>query len=307
MSNTHLVLDQIMANPESENRVHEVISELERLVKVWKNLGHSYMNFESIADLITQKLVGLGALGDNDIHDSSLKNLGRSVGIRNTMVELNVCSTRNYGEHWGFLDAFLKKMITVLSDRNPMDATSDLRCLETLEEWAAIGFQMMKYAMFSPESCNLLDHVVVMRLNTLWKTFEKGLVVKDDVNSMRVLELAAKLRDTLRPQFHIWIDKIVAQKLRILSIRQAGKSDVHQESIKQETGFGNDNLEAAVSNVELNNLGLNQKDLSTVAWIHDHQGSSHHPRPGLTPPSSNSSVQFTNIASDAYKAAYPTF
>lgn len=220
---------KIMANPESENRVHEVISELERLVKVWKNLGHSYMNFESIADLITQKLVGLGALGDND---SSLKNLGRLVGIRNTMVELNVCSTRNYGEHWGFLDAFLKKMITVLSDRNPMDATSDLRCLETLEEWAAIGFQMMKYAMFSPESCNLLDRVVVMRLNTLWKTFEKGLVVKDDVNSMRVLEIAAKLRDTLRPQFHIWIDKIVAQKLRILTIRQVGKSDVSWKNIR---------------------------------------------------------------------------
>lgn len=46
-----------MANPESDHSFRGVFSELERLVEVWKNLGHSYMNFEPITDLITQKLV----------------------------------------------------------------------------------------------------------------------------------------------------------------------------------------------------------------------------------------------------------
>ena len=88
-----------MANPESNNSFRELIPELERLVGVWKNLGNSYMNFELITDLITQKLVGLGTFGDNDLHGVSLKDVGRLVDIRNTIVEFNICSTRIYGEH----------------------------------------------------------------------------------------------------------------------------------------------------------------------------------------------------------------
>lgn len=215
-----------MDNPESEDILQEVLLELERLVEVWKNVGRSNMNFEAITDLITQKLVGLGALREDDLHGTSLEDLGRVVDLRNTLVQLKICPMRNYGEHWGILDAFLKKMITILSALNPLDATLDLHCLETLEEWAALRFRMIKHSETSPESCSLLEQVVVMGLNALWEAFEKGLVVKDDVRSMMVLEIAMKLRDTLRPEFHMWIDKIVAQKLRILSIRQAGKSDV---------------------------------------------------------------------------------
>lgn len=95
-----------MASPESKNSFNEVIRDLERLVAVWKIHGHSCMNFESITDLITQKLVGLDALGDNGIHGTSLKDLGRFIGIPNTIFQLNICSTRNYAEHLGILDAF---------------------------------------------------------------------------------------------------------------------------------------------------------------------------------------------------------
>lgn len=66
---------------------------------------------------------------------------------------------------------------------------------------------MMKYRMASPgpESSSLLDHVVVMGLSALWEAFEKGLVVKDDASSMKVLQIAAKLRDNRPPQFHLLI------------------------------------------------------------------------------------------------------
>lgn len=143
------------------------------------------MNFESITDLITQKLVGLDALGDNDIHGTSLKDLGRLIGIRNTIFELNICTTRNYGEHLGILDAFSTKMVTVLFALNPVDATSDLRCLKTLEEWAALGFQTTKYPIASSESGSLLDYVVFTGLNALSEAFKKGPVVADDAKSMR--------------------------------------------------------------------------------------------------------------------------
>lgn len=62
-----------MANFESEGSVHEKLTELERLVEIWKILGISHMNFESITDLITQQLVGLRALGDNEIRGTSMK------------------------------------------------------------------------------------------------------------------------------------------------------------------------------------------------------------------------------------------
>lgn len=217
-----------MANPESHDSFRQVFPELERLVEVWKNLRHSDMNFEPITDLITQKLVGLGTLGDNDLLDTSLKDIGRLVDIRNMIIELDICSTRNYGEHWLILDAYLKNMIAMSSPVPSMDPEykSDLDCLEILEEWSTLGSKMTRYPAASPESGSLLDHVIVVGVNNLWKAFEKGLVVKDDVNSMKALVIAASLRDTLRPQFHMWIDKIIAQKLRILSIRQASKSDV---------------------------------------------------------------------------------
>ena len=59
----------------------------------------------------------------------------------------------------------------------------------------------------------------------------KGIVVKDDVNSMKALEIAASVRDTLCPHFHMKMDKLIAQKLRILSIRQAGNSGVSEHCI----------------------------------------------------------------------------
>ena len=187
-----------MADAGSDNSFHAVVPELERLVQVWKNLNHSYTNFESITHLVTQKLVGLGASGEDDIRGTSLKDLGCLIDIHNTILELNICSTRNYGEHWSIFDAFLKKMITFLSALHPVDATSDLRCLEALEERAALSLQMMKYRMASPGpgSSSLLDHVVVMGLSALWEAFEKGLVVKDDANSMRVLEIVGSYETT---------------------------------------------------------------------------------------------------------------
>lgn len=222
-----------MANPESNDSFRELFPELERLVGVWKNLGNSYMNFELITDLITQKLVGLGTFGDNDLHGASLKDVGRLVDIRNTIVEFSICSTRNYGEHWQILDAFLKKMITISSTIPPMDPEykPDLDCLEILAEWATLASKMTKYPVTSPESSSMLDHVIVIELKDLWKAFEKGIVVKDDVDSMEALETAASLRDTLCPHFHMRMDKFIAQKLRILSIRQAGKSDVSEHCI----------------------------------------------------------------------------
>lgn len=95
-------------------------------MQVWKNVGHSYMNFESINDLITQKLVGLGAFGEADIRGTALKDLGCLIDIRNTILELNICSTRNYGEHWSIFDALLKKTITVLSAIHPVDTRRQL-------------------------------------------------------------------------------------------------------------------------------------------------------------------------------------
>ena len=65
-----------MADAGSDNSFHEVVPELERLVQVWKNLDHSYTNLESITHLITQKLVGLGAFGEDDIRGTSLKDHG---------------------------------------------------------------------------------------------------------------------------------------------------------------------------------------------------------------------------------------
>ncbi|CAD6579855.1 MAG: hypothetical protein ASARMPREDX12_009388 [Alectoria sarmentosa] len=267
-----------MANPESNNSFRELIPELERLVGVWKNLGNSYMNFELITDLITQKLVGLGTFGDNDLHGVSLKDVGRLI-----------------------LDAFLKKMITISSAVPPMDPEykSDLDCLEILAEWATLASKMTKYPVTSPESSSILDHVIVMELNELWKAFEKGVMVKDDVNSMKALEIAASLRDTLCPYFHMRIDKFIAQKLRILSIRQAGKSDVqfddvrghklidrtlkvHQDPNKQDTGFCLGDSEAAIVNVGMGNLELNEYDFSTIVSVHDlEQGSLYLPSPGL--------------------------
>lgn len=141
-------------------------------------------------------------------------------------MELNICSNRNYNEHWEILDALLEKMISFLSDLYFVDTTSDLRCLESLEEWVALSFEMKKYPEVSSHSCTSLDDVLSMRLNTLWEVFDKGLVVKDDACSIRVLKIAAKLRVMLHSQFHHSIDTIIAQKLRILMIRQAGKSDV---------------------------------------------------------------------------------
>ena len=221
-----------MANNESANSFYEVIVDLERLVEVWKNLGNSHMSFESITDLITQKLVGLGAFGENDLRDTCLQDLGRLVHLRNKILELDICTTRHYGEHWGILDAFLKKMITFF-DARYMNTTSDLRCLETLEEWATLGAQMMKYPVRSPESSGLLNSIVVARLNALRIAFKDGLVVKNDADSMRALEIAAKLRGIITPQFHMWIEKIIAQKLRILSIRQVGKSNVSGHRIRR--------------------------------------------------------------------------
>ena len=124
-------------------------------------------------------------------------------------------------------------MITISSAVPPMDPEykSDLDCLEILAEWATLASKMTKYPVTSPESSSILDHVIVMELNELWKAFEKGVMVKDDVNSMKALEIAASLRDTLCPYFHMRIDKFIAQKLRILSIRQAGKSDVSEHRI----------------------------------------------------------------------------
>lgn len=131
---------------------------------------------------------------------------------------------------------FLKKMITNKNDfaDPPVDpeCKSDLDCLEDLEEWATLGSRMTKYSGTFPESSNLLDHMIAMKRNDLWKAFDKGIVVTDDVNSTKALEIAARLRDTLCPQFHKWIDKIIAQKLRILSIHQAGKSDVSGHHIR---------------------------------------------------------------------------
>ena len=224
-----------MAENESANSFYEVVSELERLVEVWKNLGSSHMNFESITDLITQKLVGLGAFDENDFREDidSLQDLGRLVDLRNKILDLNICTVRNYGEHWVSFDATLKKMITVISDLNPVDTSSDLRCLETLEDWATLNIRIMKYHGNSPESSNLLDSIVFAGLNALWVAFDDGLVVKNDVDSMRVLEIAAKLRGTLTTQYRMLIDKIIAQKVRILSIRQVGKSDVSGHHIRR--------------------------------------------------------------------------
>ena len=215
-----------MVNLESEGSFHEVLTEMERLVEIGKNLRTSYMNSESIADLITQKLVGLRAFGDDDIRGTSLKDLKRLLGIRNTILELNMCSNRNYGEHWEILDWLLERMIKILAFLHPVDATSDLRCLETLEEWVALNDQMITYPTVSPKSGTLLNDVVFTRLHALSEAFENGLTVKDDAGSMRVLEIAAKLRKHFHPRYHRGLDRIVGQKLRILSIRQAGRSDV---------------------------------------------------------------------------------
>ncbi len=223
-----------MADNVYADSFYEAVSELERLVDVWKNLGNSHMNFESITDLITQKLVGLGAFSDLDLccGGFSIQYLARLIDLRNKILELNICTTRHYGEHWGILDAFLKNVITWLDIRY-VDTTSDLQCLENLEEWATLCAKMMKYRVTSPESSGLLDSIVGARLYDLRVAFEDGLVVKNDVDSMRALEIAAKLRGTLTPQFHMWIDKIIAQKLRILSIRQVGKSDVSGHRIRR--------------------------------------------------------------------------
>ncbi len=220
-----------MANNVSTDSFYQVFYELERLVEVWKNLGNSHMNFESITDLIMQKLVGLGAFGENDLCDTSLY-LDRLVDLRNKILELNICTTRHYGEYWAILDALLKNMITWFDTRY-VDTTSDLQCLENLEEWATLCAKMMKYRVTSPESSSLLDSIVGARLNDLRVAFEDGLVVKNDADSMRALEIAAKLRGTLTPHSHMWIEKVIAQKLRILSIRQAGKSDVSGHHIRR--------------------------------------------------------------------------
>ena len=82
-------------------------------MEIWENLRDSYRNFESMTDLITQKLVGLRALDDNDIRGTSMKDLGRLVGVRNAIMELDICANRKYCEHWEILDALLEKMITV--------------------------------------------------------------------------------------------------------------------------------------------------------------------------------------------------
>lgn len=79
-----------MANLESEGSFHETLTELERFVNIWKKFDNSRMNFESINDLITQKLVGLRVLGDSDIRGNSLKDLNRLVDMRNTIMALNI-------------------------------------------------------------------------------------------------------------------------------------------------------------------------------------------------------------------------
>ena len=56
-----------MADPEPDHNLRESVSELECLVDVRKNLDNSNMNFEPVNDTITQKPVGLGALGENDL------------------------------------------------------------------------------------------------------------------------------------------------------------------------------------------------------------------------------------------------
>ena len=217
-----------MANLEPDDSFRDVLSELECLVDVWKTLGSSYMNSESIADLVTQKLVGLGPLGAKNLRGISLNDLGRLVDMRNTIVELDICSKRFYGEHWQILDAFFQKMITRISAAHMVDpgSKSDLDGLTLLEDWATVAAKIRKHTATSPKSSKLLEHVIVAELNKMWHAFQKGIVVKDDARAMKALQIAAKLRDRFDPKFHMWIDKIVAQKLRILSIRQAGKSDV---------------------------------------------------------------------------------
>ncbi|KAF6239490.1 hypothetical protein HO173_002034 [Letharia columbiana] len=220
-----------MANTDSKNSFNEEIRDLERLVAVWENHGHSCTNFESITDLITQKLVGLDALGDNDIHGTSLKDLGRLVGIRNTIFQLNICTTRNYGEYWGILDAFKedghRSLRSEPCGRNVRSSLpKDVRGMGR----ARLPDDEVSYSVFSIRQlarlCRL--HGAECPVGGV----QEGTRSRRRCQVNEVLKLAAKLRDTLPPQFHIWIDKIVAQKLRILSIRQAGKSDVSGHHIR---------------------------------------------------------------------------
>ena len=107
------------------------------------------------------------------------------------------------------------------------ESKSDLDHLRILEDWATLSNKMGNHAAIFPESSNLVANLIYVELDDLWKAFEKGLVVRDDANSMKALQIAAKLRNW-QPQYHMMMDKIAAQKLRRLSIRQAGKSDVSQ-------------------------------------------------------------------------------
>lgn len=78
----------------------------------------------------------------------------------------------------------------------------------------------------------MLDQTMLVLLDKLRDAFEKGLIVKNEVGSMKALQIAARLRDMLDPDVYILIDKIIAQKLRILTIREAGKSDVGRHYLR---------------------------------------------------------------------------
>ena len=153
-----------MASSESNNsddRVCQAISKLERLVEVWKNLRTSDENVELITYLIKQKLVGLGAFTLYDIQGTSTKDLGRSLDLRNTIIEFDICKLGSNDEHWQILDAFLNSMImkssSISSGECSSDHPSDLDCLGILENWATLASMMTKYPLASPGASIQLD------------------------------------------------------------------------------------------------------------------------------------------------------
>ena len=211
-----------MSEPQPEDLLSTALTEIERLLVVWDNLTTAGVAVSEITHLIRQSVANLSLLRVDADAVVSFQKFSRIMEIRNILRSRGITGTlmpKFSAEEF----ARMKKAHSLWhEDETPKSA---LELFEDLDHWTAISTMIQN--MFLREMIMWIRRMIRLDVNALVALPTQSTVSPD---SLRVIEIGAKLLKALPYEFHAKISQVIDSHIKALTVSSAYTPGLNYES-----------------------------------------------------------------------------
>lgn len=230
-----------MSETQLEDPFSTALTEIERLLVVWDDLTAAGVADSPIANLVHKSIADLSVARRHVDSIISIQNFSRLLEIWSSVKSRETI----WASHHGYILRFIMKKLTQMKDADAVsrfDKTpkATLQRLEDLEHWSALKTKVEK---------KFPSEIIGRRIAAIISLGVKALPVHLNASSdsLRLIEIGAKLFKALPHQHHAKISQIIDPKIKALT-RSNGECEArHACTSASQANVGDDRAVQAIA------------------------------------------------------------